>query len=234
LARARFTLPGVYPSPPFLGETSIGDFANPPQRPRMSVTNRTVVMPLLAAMAAIIVVARASPPSSTDLELHEDTCEASETNGCIQQAPQGRALLQMRKAPPSPLALVEGTITETVTAKLMEIERRVKAMQAEGQAPMGISNFINSQLLPLANATKLQLQSEVDGAKAAVDGCDTGLAAAEAGAREQETTLSIGESRHNECELEHAQKLKKAEDDCQAVNAFIAQLQAPPSVASID
>jgi hypothetical protein len=78
------------------------------------------------------------------------------------------------------------------------------------------------------------MQNEVNGAKAAVDGCDTGLAAAEAGAREQETTLSIGESRHNECELEHAQAVKKAENDCQALTALIDTLEAPASVASVD
>merc|ERR1719235_1648288 len=86
----------------------------------------------------------------------------------------------------------------------------------------------------MANATQSELQAEVNTAQSAVEGCGTALAAAEGGAQEQETTLSIGESRHNECELEMAQLTKKAEDDCKGVQLFIDSLSAPVDLASIN
>jgi hypothetical protein len=116
----------------------------------------------------------------------------------------------------------------------MELERRVRQMHAEGQNPQGIQSWIQQQLLPLANATKVQLQAEVNHAQQAVGNCASQLASAEDGAREQETTLSIGESRHNECELQMSQTSKRAQDDCAGVQGLIDILVAPPSVASVD
>jgi hypothetical protein len=131
---------------------------------------------------------------------------------------------------PPPIALFDGK--GGVTAKFMELEHRVRQMQAEGQTPMGISDWIQSQMLPLANMTKMQLQAEVNNAGQAVSNCAQALAAAENGAQEQETTLSIGESRHNECDLVMAQKEKKASDDCQGLQGIIDSMEAPASVAS--
>lgn len=133
---------------------------------------------------------------------------------------------------PPPIALFDGK--GGAMNKFLELERRVHQMHADGQNPMGIQSWIQQQLLPMANMTKTELQGEVNRAQQAVDNCATQLAAAEDGAREQETTLSIGESRHNECELEMAQKTKRASDDCTGVQSLIDTLEAPPSVADID
>jgi hypothetical protein len=139
---------------------------------------------------------------------------------------------------PPPIVLFDGRggagDGEGALTKLMEFERRVKEMHTQGQDPMGISNWIQSQLLPMANMTKAELQGEVNRAQQAVDACGATLASEEDGAREQEVTLSIGESRHNECELTQAQKRKRAEDDCQGVQALVESFSAPESVAEVD
>lgn len=206
---------------------------------------------LLVAAASCTGIAASTAPASISGG-DEGTCDAFAAGGeCVRQAaPQGRALLQMKGHGPSaleagsgqsattakktallaPLALVEGSAMD----KFQELERRVQAMRKEGQDPVGVANWISNQLLPLANATKGQLQGEVNRAQQAVANCDAQLAAAENGAREQETTLSIGEARHQECELTHQQKAKDAEDDCAAVQSLCDTIQAPPSVSEVD
>jgi hypothetical protein len=155
---------------------------------------------------------------------------------------QGRALLQtpghgghhvlaLEKSP-TPFSLFD--VQGGAVVKFNELERKAKAMHAAGQNPMGIVDWIANQLLPLANATKTQLQAEVNNAAQAVAYCTAAMTAAEDGAREQETTLSIGESRHNECLLMLSQKKKKADDDCAAMTALIDGLEAPVSVADVD
>lgn len=181
----------------------------------------------------------------------ERTCEAFGSAGeCAPEAQQGRALLQTKspssshvplsleadhvatvKMPP-PIALFDGK--GGVMAKFQELERKVHTMHAEGQNPVGISEWINSQLLPMSNMTKQELQGEVNRAQQAVDGCATALGSAEVSAQEQETTLSIGESRHNECTLLQAQKTKEAQDDCAGVQAVCDTIEAPVDMATVD
>jgi hypothetical protein len=134
---------------------------------------------------------------------------------------------------PPPIALFDGKGGGVMT-KFMELERKVKQMHADGQDPMGITNWINSQLLPMANVSKTELQGEVNRAQQAVDGCATSLAQAEDSAREQETTLSIGESRHNECTLLEAQRQKTSEDDCQGVQSIVNTIAAPVDMGTVD
>jgi hypothetical protein len=200
---------------------------------------------LVAATAAAALAASARATS-------DGTCEAATGDCAPPLASQGRALLQTPKGHGGHLALdaghdgaakaqkvqsftahFEGKL-EGPMAKLMELERRVKDMHTEGQNPIGIANWINAQLLPMANQTKGILQGEVNQAQTAVGSCSTGLSAAENGAREQETTLSIGESRHNECQLLENQKLKKSQDDCQGLLGMIEAMHAPVSMADVD
>lgn len=184
------------------------------------------------AAAAALAAAQAS----------DSTCEALGHGECAPQAVQGRALLQTPgHGGPHALSLEKSPTTISLfdvqggaVVKFNELERQAKAMHVAGQNSMGIVDWIANQLLPLANATKTQLQAEVNNAEQAVASCTFAMTTAEDGAREQETTLSIGESRHNECLLMLSQKKKKADDDCAAMTALIDGLEAPVNMADVD
>lgn len=209
------------------------------------------------ASLARVSVARDGDNFLGDVDDDTSTCDGPDASGGCARQPAGRALLQQAHGgiaihhafssrstvgsaspafvvgEPPHLTLLNDRKAHTI-ARFAEVDRRFRSLQTSGQAPpMGIASWVNSQLLPLAKATKQEMQTEIDKAEQNVHACGDALAEVHQGISQEETTLSIGEARVNECNLLKEQKSSTAAADCAKVQNFVDSIQGPEDNATV-
>jgi len=120
---------------------------------------------------------------------------------------------------------------------LNAVDSKAKALSllAEGQQPTGIKNWINTQLLPQAKQTAVEMQGQVDGAQQQIESCKDLLWSAEKEVKHRESILEQDESQRFQCIAEE-HRLHKTEmdfcDDLKYLTDLVVKNQ-PASLSSL-
>merc|ERR1712039_635200 len=104
-----------------------------------------------------------------------------------------------------------------------------------GNPPVGIKNWINSQLLPRAKQTAEEMQAQADGALAKIKECEQLMWSAEKEVKHRESILEQDESQRFQCVAEEHRLHKNEMDTCGDLKSLtdLVTKDQPPALSAL-